>query len=167
MAKRWDHGDDLEISDEELNLIPYLDIMVNLVIFLLFSFQVIIEMSRIDILAPAYEGPSSGPSKAVDTTVTIVASKEGYTVLSSEPATTGVIDIKRLPSGKHDTEQLHSKLVEWKKNFQLSEGVVLTADGDMDYDVIVQTMDAVRQDGDRDLFPNVMLARAAGQAVKQ
>lgn len=167
MPSRWQYDQDsLEVAEDELNLVPYLDIMVNLVIFLIFSYQVVIEMARIDILAPAYTGDQSGSSSAApDTTVTIVATKEGYTVLSSD-STMGVIDVKRLPNGDFNTDQLHTKLVEWKKNYNLKEGVILTADSDLDYDVIVQTMDAVRNDGDKLLFPQVMLARAGGQMVK-
>ena len=41
-----------EGADAELNLIPYLDIMMNLVIFLIFSFQVIIEFRLIDVIPP-------------------------------------------------------------------------------------------------------------------
>ena len=45
----------------ELNLTPYLDIMMNLVIFLIFSFQVIIEFRLIDVVPPAVGASSSSP----------------------------------------------------------------------------------------------------------
>jgi biopolymer transport protein TolR len=163
MGSRWQHENITETAEDELNLVPYLDIMVNLVIFLLFSYQVVIEMCRIDILAPAYGTDGPGPSTP-QTTITIAASKSGYTVLSTDTMM-GVIEVPRLPSGAFDTDTLHTKMLDWKKNFKLQDGVVLTADSDTPYEVIVQTMDAVRKDGDTTMFPEVMLAQVAGQRV--
>lgn len=149
-----------EGSEGELNLIPYLDIMVNLVIFLIFTFQVIIEMNVIDLMAPALGGKGSADDNdKPPRSITLVVSKAGYRVLSSDP-TMGVIDIPAQGT-EYDEEQLTEKLSDWKQTYELGNSMILTADMDIHYDVIVRTMDAVRKDGDRELFPGVMLSRVA------
>jgi biopolymer transport protein TolR len=164
-ASRWQQeaAGGVEAAEAELNLIPYLDIMVNLVIFLLFSFQVVIEVCRIDLLAPAY-GEASGSSSPV-TTVTLAIHKGGYTVLSSDAAM-GVIDIP-LKDGDYDRDLLHTKLAEWKRTYALPDNIVITAEPRLPYEAVVRTMDTIRLDGNSNLFPGVTLARAAGEVVKK
>ena len=162
---RWQQeaGGAAEAAEAELNLVPYLDIMVNLVIFLLFSFQVVIEVCRIDLLAPAYGEAASGGTPG--TTITLAIHKNGYTVLSSDAAM-GVIDIP-LKDGDWDREQLHTKLADWKRTYALLDNIIITAEPRLPYEVVVRTMDAIRLDGNSNLFPGVTLARAAGEVVKR
>lgn len=160
MARRHNEDPMAEGSTGELNLIPYLDIMVNLVIFLIFTFQVIVEMNVIDLMAPAFgKGADANPDDKPPRSITLVVSKAGYRVLSSDP-TMGVLDIP-VTGTDYDTEQLTEKLANWKETYELGNSMILTADMDIKYDVVVRTMDAVRTDGDRDLFPGVMLSRVA------
>lgn len=147
----------------ELNLTPYLDIMMNLVIFLIFSFQVIIEFRLIDVVPPAVGASSSsaGPQEEPKPTITLVITKEGYRLLSSATDVMPAVEIP-LVGGEYDHEELHDKLVDWKRDFGLGESIVFTADLDTEYMVVVAAMDAVRSDGDDLLFPDVLLARAGG-----
>ncbi|MBN1337529.1 MAG: biopolymer transporter ExbD [Deltaproteobacteria bacterium] len=164
-ASRWQQEAESSsaAAEAELNLVPYLDIMVNLVIFLLFSFQVVIEVCRIDLLAPAY-GEGGGSSSAA-TTITLAIHQNGYTVLSSDAAM-GVIDIP-LKDGDYDRDELHTKLVDWKRTYALPDNVIITAEPRLSYEIVVRTMDAIRLDGHSNLFPGVTLARAAGEVEKR
>lgn len=155
--------EDTEGADAELNLIPYLDIMMNLVIFLIFSFQVIIEFRLIDVIPPAFSssGNSSGSEEKPKPTITLAITHSGYKLLSSASDIMPAIDIPK-QGDKYDTEELHDRLVSWKQNFGLGESIIFMADLDIEYKVIIQSMDAIRNDGEKLLFPDVLLARQPG-----
>ena len=160
MAGRHSENPLAEGSEGELNLIPYLDIMVNLVIFLIFTFQVIVEMNVIDLMAPAFgKGDTAQDDAKPPRSITLVISKSGYKVLSSD-VTMGFLEIP-LKNGEYATEQLSEKLSDWKETYELGNSMIMTADMDVKYDLVVRTMDAVRKMGDRSLFPGVMLSRVA------
>jgi len=152
-------------AGEELNLIPYLDIMVNLVIFLIFSFQIVVEMVRIELLSPAYGGAAGSSGGDENKMLTVVVTNEGYTLLSVDPSVRGQETVP-LKGTKHDVDALHAKLVELKDMFHLGNAMILTAESGVPYKTIVETMDAARTDGAIDLFPDVLLARS-GPAVSQ
>lgn len=148
----------------ELNLTPYLDIMMNLVIFLIFSFQVIIEFRLIDVVPPAVSSAASAsanPDEKPKPTITLVITKEGYRLLSTATDTMPAVEIPK-KNGKYDQTELHDRLVSWKKDFGLGDSIVFTADLDTEYTVVVEAMDAIRSDKDTLLFPDVLLARAGG-----
>lgn len=158
------HFEDPGEEEGELNLTPYLDIMMNLVIFLIFSFQIIIEFRLIDVIPPSISSSAPGTQSTEEPkpTITLVITEDGYKLLSSSsemPAVT--IPIK---NGKQDTKELHDRLVSWKKEFSLGTSIVFTADLATNYDVVVAAMDAIRNDGDDLLFPDVLLARPGGVA---
>lgn len=152
-----------EGADAELNLIPYLDIMMNLVIFLIFSFQVIIEFRLIDVIPPAFSssGSSSNSDEKPKATITLAITESGYKLLSSTSDVMPAIDIP-MQGGEYDTDELHDRLVSWKQNFDLGESIIFMADLNVEYKVIIQSMDAIRNDGEKLLFPDVLLARQPG-----
>lgn len=155
--------DDDEGADGELNLTPYLDIMMNLVIFLIFSFQVIIEYRLIDVIPPAISssGNSSNSEEKPKPTITLAITNSGYKLLSSAADVMPAVDIPKRGE-EYDTEELHDRLVSWKQNFGLGESIIFMADLDVEYKVIIQSMDAIRNDGEKLLFPDVLLARQPG-----
>jgi biopolymer transport protein ExbD len=151
-----------EEGDGELNLVPYLDMMVTLVMFLLFSFQAMLEMGLIPMNAPAYDAspgpsqPQKDPDKPV-IMVTLVIGDSGYNVQSDHPEITGTLDIPKLGDGKYDLAGLRGKMIEWKKTHGLNENLVITAFNNIEYQTVVDAMDELRKDGDKDLYPNVVL----------
>lgn len=148
-------------SSEELNLIPYLDIMVNLVIFLLFSFKVVLELVQIELMAPAYGASTASASDNQNKQpLTVVVTRKGFTVLSTDPTVEGRMDIPVRSNGDYDTDKLHNKLVEYRDTLGLGTNVIITADMDVPYKTIVLTMDAARENEGEPLFPDVMLARS-------
>lgn len=143
----------------ELSLVPYLDMMVTLVMFLLFSFQAMLEMNTIPVNVPAYgvapKKQDQQEPEAPSIMVTLVISDTGYKVQSDHPEITGWLDIGTKPDGEYDTERLHNSMVEWKKQHSLKNGVVITALNTVEYHSVVAAMDALREDGDKPLFPDV------------
>ena len=163
---RYGHEVEEAEGESELNLIPYLDIMMNLVIFLIFSFQVIIEFRLIDVVPPALSSQASAGSSddKPKMQVTLVISKSGYRLLSSD-STVSPVDIP-MKGKDYDPEELKDRLVSWKKDYGLGESIIFTAELDTEYSVVVAAMDAIRNDGKDLLFPDVLLARASGVAAK-
>ncbi len=158
------HGDEEEEgADADLNLTPYLDIMMNLVIFLIFSFQVIIEFRLIDVVPPALSSSASAgaSNETPKPQPTLLITRAGYRLVSSQPDLMPAVDIPK-KGEKYDTAELKDRLISWKKEFGLAESIVFTADLDTEYKIVVEAMDAIRMDGKEWLFPDVLLARPSG-----
>src|SRR5689334_15016682 len=106
----------LQKSDEaegELNIVPYLDILVNLILFLLVTQSTLIALGVIDVTAPTFVPPGPGPSttsSALKLTIGIahdgffIAAKGG--VLPGDGGPT----IARSKDGSFDYRALTSKL---------------------------------------------------------
>jgi hypothetical protein len=63
-----------------------------------------------------------------------------------------------LRDAKHDTGELAKQLAQIKERFPDEERAILTATPQIPYDLVVQTMDAMRQGPDgKILFPGVLL----------
>lgn len=151
-----------EEGSGELNLTPYLDIITTLVIFMIFTFQVVIEFRLIDVFVPAFgkkpdQTEAPPPDKPV-VTVYLVIIKEGYRITASDYIAPS--EIPKKPDGKYDTEKLRETLVTWKDKLDLGESIILIAQDDTEYDLVISTMDAIRMDGKKFLFPDVALGAA-------
>jgi len=150
-----------EEGEGELNLVPYLDMMVTLVMFLLFSFQAMIEMGMIPQNAPSY-GADAGtqqqqPDQEKKLMITLIIGDTGYTLQSDDPDVLPKLDIPK-KDGQYDLATLRSTLVNWKGTYTLGDSMVLTAFNTIEYQTVVDAMDAIRKDQGKDLFPNVVLA---------
>lgn len=164
MSRRRRISDSMEEEEGsgELNLTPYLDIITTLVIFMIFTFQVVIEFRLIDVFVPAFgkkpdvtEAPP--PDKPI-IQVYLVIVKEGYRITASDYIAPS--EIPKKPDGTYDTEKLHETLVTWKEKLDLGESIILIAQDDTEYDLVIRTMDTVRMDGKKFLFPDVALGAA-------
>jgi biopolymer transport protein TolR len=162
----------------ELNIVPYLDIMVNLTMFMLVSMTSVIQFGILNVAAPNY-GPAPAAqqqqqqndlkkrelllSVAISTKGFFVAGAGGVMGQASDPNApppdpkTAAPTIPLLPDGKYDFVQLTRKLVDVKNAFPDESKVILMADQTVPYETLVQTMDAVREDGQRRLFYDVVL----------
>ncbi|HMV65731.1 MAG TPA: biopolymer transporter ExbD [Myxococcota bacterium] len=150
-----------EGEEGELNLTPYLDIITTLVIFMIFTFQVVIEFNLLEVFMPAYVKSNDDPSVAASPTLTLslIVNREGFWVFASNGVAPQQIPLAT--DGKYDFAKLHETLVQWKQDLGLGEAIVLIADDDTQYDLIVETMDAIRSDKGKLLFPDVSLATAS------
>ncbi len=153
-----------------MNLVPYLDIVTNVVIFLLATAASALALGNINVSAPRYAEPSVGaaapdtPDKSLNLTVAITST--GFTIGSTNgilpklpcaaplqrgrcPAylTTKIArGGKRAPAwvDKYDYKTLTAKLRELKRLVPTERQAILTADRWIPYQVVVRTMDTIR-----------------------
>lgn len=158
MARRFHHDEGEEIDDSDLNLTPYLDIITTLVIFMIFTFQVVIEFRMIDVFAPAMVRDEGGGASEQKLAVTLVLTKDGHYLAASDGSFQAV---PKKADGNYDFADLKRWLVRWKEDFQLGEGITVTPEADIEYSVVVETMDNIRRYEKGWLFPDVVLGKAA------
>jgi biopolymer transport protein TolR len=154
-----------EEESGELNIVPYLDILMNLIIFMLLSMTGLATFGMLNVNAPSYgSGAGAAGDEKPPLLLTVGISKKGYFigaqggVLPGAEANNGAaIAIK--PDGTYDFEALTNKMKEVKASFPTESKIVLAADAEISYEVLVGTMDATRETKDRKLlFPDVTLA---------
>ncbi|MEZ4239669.1 MAG: biopolymer transporter ExbD [Myxococcota bacterium] len=147
----------------ELNLIPYLDVVTTLVIFLVFTFQVVIEFRLIELLPPAYSANARNNGENPEdpkVTLTLLITETGYRLATNQPDL-GTIDIPKTAEG-YDNDRLSQELLDAKRNLGLQESMVLMASDKIEYQTVVSAMDAAREYEGRLLFPDVLLAKPTG-----
>ena len=161
-------AEDDEHEGGELNLVPYMDILVNTIIFLLATMTSGLTLANINVNSPRYE--PSGPSAQADQqdpekqrlNLTIAVSYKGYLVAGAAGVVTGTGDsnisvpCKRIESGRcawfagtkwrdeYDYKNLAKMMKEAKDKYPHERQVIMTADRHVPYKVIVNTMDIVR-----------------------
>lgn len=162
----------------ELNIVPYLDVMVNLIMFLLVSQATFVSLGVIDVTAPSYAaagtaGSQSETKESLRLTLGIaqdgfyIAAKGGVLPGQSEESNEITQDgvTKRPPTiplkadGGYDYPALRRRLREIKTVFPDATAVYLTADSNTPYEIVVKTLDNSREDRKGLLFPNVAFSR--------
>jgi biopolymer transport protein TolR len=158
----------------ELNIVPYLDILMNLIIFMLLSMTGLATFGILNVNAPNYGGASAGSDKPdkPPLLLTVAISKKGYYVAATGGVLGGVAEavpgapigegaptIPKLPDGTLDYAALTNKMKEIKTSFPDESKIIIAAEPDIQYEWLVGTMDAVRETpADRKLlFPDVTL----------
>ena len=162
----------------ELNIVPYLDIMMNLIMFMLLSMTGLAVFGILNVNAPSYGGPSAGAGEATDQPkllLSVLISKKGYfiagagAVLGQEapggeaapPAgTDGEPTVPKKGDGTYDTAALTAKMVQIKTAFPSESKVIVGAEADISFETLIDTMDAIRETGGerKILFSDVTLA---------
>jgi len=162
-------------SDEEhqgeLNIIPYLDILMNLIIFMLLSMTGLATFGILNVSAPNSNagGPGEQPDKP-PLLLTVAIAKDGFYVAATggvlgageQPAQPapgqGAPTIAKKPDGTYDFDALTAKMQEIKANFPNDSKVILAAEVNTEYEQLIGTMDAVRENKNHQLlFPDVTL----------
>lgn len=144
----------------ELNIVPYLDIMMNLIMFMLLSMTGLISFGVLNVSSPKYadtgvvkQANPDEPQKP-KLLLTVLVSEKGFFiageggVLGSTGATadqSGAPTVPKLPNGHYDFATLTTKITEIKKAFPEESKVILGADAKVNYENLVRTMDAVRE----------------------
>lgn len=156
----------------ELNIVPFLDIVVNIIIFLLATTQAVLAVAQLDAQLPQLGRrvgrrslDDGSTSLNLNVTVTaagvIVAGSGGKLAPGCSDTQTGrVITVPVDGDGEQDWEGL-TECVERIKSvpdFADENQVILSADPEIEFEQIVGAMDALRGPGPDELFPNVMLS---------
>ncbi len=178
--RRREHEED-EIG--ELNIVPYLDIVTNLVMFMLLSMAGVISLGVLDVGTPKLGEPSGASAQAADQPqeqplmLTVAISDKGFYIAGAGGVLPGspdaaTLDTKNPPTvgrrgGDYDFDGLTEKLALIKSTFEKEKKVILVAEPEIPYDILIQTMDACREqkvkgaDGattTKQLFPEVWLS---------
>jgi biopolymer transport protein ExbD len=158
-----DHVEEIEEEAGELNLVPYMDIVTNIIIFLLASVVNQVQLSNINASLPSISSGAGAdnqneppPKPPLNLTVSVGAS--GFTIAASG----GVLPIvPKKPNGQYDYDTLTVKLKEIKSAPDNADETKanFNADANVPYDIVVATLDAMRttEDG-KILFPDINFA---------
>jgi biopolymer transport protein ExbD len=155
----------------ELNIVPYLDILMNLIMFMLLSMTGLVSFGVLNVSAPKYTaGAAVGGGEDPDKPkllLTVLVSDKGFfvagsgTVLGGEAPPQangeGQPTIAKKSDGEFDFPALTAKLVEIKKAFPEESKIILGADAHIPYETLVRTMDACREKDGQMLFFDVSL----------
>jgi biopolymer transport protein ExbD len=164
MSKKH-HALDVEIG--ELNLVPYMDIMVNLIMFMLVSMTTFVEMKIINVSvpqiqdAPSANKPNENPNKQLAVILGIVDKKGFFITLDGtflEGTPEGGVTVPVKPDGTYDYDTLTQKMMIVKSKQPDLTALTIIPDRTVDYNTLVKTMDAIRRDPQQKvLFPDVLL----------
>ena len=161
----------------ELNIVPYLDILMNLIIFMLLSMTGLAAFGILNVNAPNYGGGAAAVQENQEgpkLLLSVLISKKGFFVAGTgavlpgqapegqapEPGQ-GEPTIPRLASGEYDFPALTTQMVNIKKEFPNETKVIVGAEGEIPYETLIQTMDAIRETTGKErkiLFADVTLA---------
>jgi biopolymer transport protein TolR len=151
----------------ELKIIPFLDIVMNVLMFVLATISVTFT-ATMDTSPPRPGGGRATPNQAPSLNLTVIVVNEGFSIKARggniapgcSEAGAGIAIPKR--DGKFDYDGLKGcaqKLKSLSDEFKEERQVTISASPNIPYDVIVGTMDAVRdiEQGEKvtDLFPEV------------
>jgi biopolymer transport protein TolR len=157
MRRMREKFEEAEEETGEINLVPYMDIVTNIIIFLLASVVHQVPLGTVNVSSPTFGGGGGAAEEekpALNLTVTVGAS--GFTLAG----TGGVMPpIPKLPNQKYDFQALTAKLEEIKKEFSDETKATFNADAITPYEIVVQTLDAMREDkAGKILFPDIVFA---------
>lgn len=153
----------------ELNIVPFLDIVVNLIMFLLVTTEAVLLMSQIESDLPKI---ARGRSRSVEDVTTplnlnVTVTEDGVLVSGSggklasgcEQLESGRgVTVPLLGPGRYDWGGLTSCVAKVKDKFEDEDSVTISADPQVQYEHVVAAMDAVRNQGELSLFPNVLIS---------
>jgi biopolymer transport protein ExbD len=140
----------------ELNIVPYLDIVVNLVMFMLLSMTGLISLGVLNVSAPKISGEGAGATQTEDKPkllLTVAVGKQGFYVagaggvLGKDSSTADTTRPPTIPlrDGNYDFAALTEQMKTIKAQFPNETQVILSADADVIYETLIKTMDACRE----------------------
>jgi biopolymer transport protein ExbD len=139
--------------DQELELVPFIDVMAVLLTFLLMT-AVILQTAIIEINLPSAAGTGTTDmtqeEKKQQLNLTIIITDQGFIVGGS-----GAI-LPPIPKqgGEYDWEGLKEQLMRIKEQFPGQSSVIIAAEQQIIYDDIIKAMDACLASG----LPEIALA---------
>jgi biopolymer transport protein ExbD len=192
MSRKPSQRSNIENNDpKELNMVPYLDIVTNIIMFMLFTSTAAGAIGVINVASPKIGGAGAGGGKdeKPPLNLSVFVTDKGFTVAATGgvlpgtaapgeekkagptiPKNTDGAACKEMQKNEnapcYDYKALTKKMAEVKKIFPEETKINLAADAEIPYYVIVNTMDATRENvAERDdmgkakpLFYDVILA---------
>jgi len=152
----------------ELNIVPFLDIVVNLIMFLLATTEAVLLMAQIEMNSPKIARGRSKSKEEVQTplNLNVTVTDKGVIVSGSggklAPGCEGIeaggsVTVPKAKAG-YDWAALTECAVKVKSKFEDETTVTISADPTIHYEHVVAAMDSMRSKGDDELFPQVMIA---------
>ena len=148
-----------EAEDEggEINLVPFLDIVVNVIMFLLATITQVVAMGNINVSSPGYaeavpaaaaEPPAASDEPKLNLNVTV--SDTGFIIAGSggvlyENAVPGRLPTIPKRGREYDFARLAEMMVQLKARYPEESVAILGANAGIPYQTVVRTMDAVRE----------------------
>lgn len=141
-------------------MVPYLDIMVNLIMFMIVVTAYVIELRQAPVVAPSYGSPGGNDESNPKPYLTVALSTKSIAILGSAGDVPAMELVKQ--GGRYPYAELTQALRSYKTQYEIAENLVVTADATVPYSVLVAAMDASREDTEGLLFPTVTLGLAVG-----
>ena len=159
-------GEDAGEEGGELNIIPYLDIVVNIIMFMLATTSFAAALGDINVAQPTSSNavsatpPDDTPKN--DLNLALAISDKGFTIAASgavlyqgfsfDPAgnlvqtTQTIPTIPKKPNGEYDYELLNKKMLEIKASpvAKNETKLIVNPNADITYDIVVKALDAAR-----------------------
>ncbi len=152
----------------ELNIVPFLDIVVNLIMFLLATSEAVLAIVQIEAQLPQLskggKASTAGnePSLNLNVTLTdggiIVTGSGGKLAPGCQEVTSGRVMTIPKKGTDYDFAALTDCAVKIKARFADEKNVIVGADPVIHYEYVVAAMDALRGNGKQELFPKVLLS---------
>lgn len=153
-------------EEGEINLVAYLDIVTNIIMFLLITVTTVMATVDINVSSPNLRGgPSNGaepPPNELNLTVTVTSS--GFIVAGSGGVLTQGCDRTGAPptvpmrANDWDYDGLTRCVQRIKTEFPAESRAIVAANPDVRYEVVVKTMDAIRGAPPNLLFTDIMMS---------
>ena len=166
---KYHEPDPSELSSE-LNIVPFLDIVVNLIMFLLATSEAVLAIIQIEAQLPQLSagagraGDKKEPGLNLNVTLTesgiIVTGSGGKLAPGCQDVASGRVITVAKKDGKYDWPGLTECVAKIKNVAQFADEheVIIGADPMIQYEHVVAAMDALRSDGTNQLFPDVLLS---------
>jgi biopolymer transport protein TolR len=148
----------------ELNIVPFLDIIMNVLMFVLASVAVTYT-ATLDTSPPKLGGASARPPSTPTLGFTVLVTGDGFSLKASggnvSPGCNGTGPGMAIPRANNDYDYVAlkacaDKLKKSSPDFAGESAVTLSASPNIKYQVIISTMDALRTaPGGDELFPDV------------
>ena len=155
--------------DEELNIVPFLDIVINLIMFLLMTVSTVAFFAQVEASLPTYGGRSSSsgqqPENPLNLMMTIteqgiiVTGSAGKLAPGCETTAGGAVITVARRGESYDWAALTQCMVNVKEAFPDESKVTVGADPNIAYEHVIHAMDAARSTAAGDeLFGEVLLS---------
>src|SRR3954471_4336066 len=137
--------DEAEEETAEINLVPYMDIVTNIIIFLLASVVQQVPLGNINVSSPTIgsgAGESQPEPEKPPLNLTVTVAQNGFIIAGSGAV---IPPVPKLASGQYDFDALTNKLTEIKKDVAPGETkATFNADSFIPYELVIKTLDAMR-----------------------